>query len=114
MTRRNSSGVICANGANTEVNATLIHTSMGPNCASISVAAFSSCAWSATSAGTASAWPPASVTSFAAPSRPACPRAISPTLAPRAPYSRAVARAMPALAPVMTTVCVMEVASLLE
>ena len=42
------------------------------------------------------------------------PRAMSPTLAPRAPYSRAVARAMPALAPVMTTVWVMEVVSLLE
>ena len=106
--------MISANGANTEVKATLIHTSMGPNWASISVAAFSTWAWSATSAGTARAWPPASMTSCAAPSRPAWPRAISPTLAPRAPYSRAVARAMPALAPVMTTVCVMEVASLLE
>jgi hypothetical protein len=39
---------------------------------------------------------------------------MNPALAPQAPYSRAVARAVPALAPVLTTVRVMEVASLLE
>ena len=30
MTRRYSSGWICSNGANTEVNATFTHTSIGP------------------------------------------------------------------------------------
>src|SRR5881398_2110104 len=59
------------------------------------------------SADRASALPPASSTSAAAAARPASPRAISPTLAPRWPNSRAVARPMPPLAPVITTVSVM-------
>src|SRR5580704_9519208 len=54
----------------------------------------------------ARAWPPASSTSRAAPSRPAWPRAIRATRAPRCPNRRAVARPIPALAPVTTTVWV--------
>src|SRR5487761_1519553 len=96
-----------ANGANTETNATLIQVSIGPNSCSTWPAASSTCAWSATSTASASAFPPASSTSRTAPSRPASPRAISPTLAPRSPYSRATARPMPPLAPVITTVSVM-------
>jgi hypothetical protein len=53
--------------------------------------------------GMVKALPPAFSTSLAAPSRPACPRASSATCAPRAPNCRAVARAIPALAPVITT-----------
>ena len=37
MTRRNSSGSISSNGANTEVNATLTQTSIGPSSSSTAV-----------------------------------------------------------------------------
>ena len=58
MTRRNSSAVISVNGANTDVNATLIHTSMGPKASSAWLAAESTWAGSATSVCTVSACPP--------------------------------------------------------
>ena len=51
MTRRYSSGWIFSNGANTDVNATFTHTSMGPSSASTRSAAAKTCAWSATSTG---------------------------------------------------------------
>src|SRR5690349_3794558 len=51
------------------------------------------------------AWPPARSTSAAAAFSPVAPRASSATFAPRSPNRRAVARPMPPLAPVTTTVC---------
>ena len=103
MTRRNSSAVISVNGANTDVNATLIHTSIGPNASSAWLAAESTWAGSATSVCTVSACPPAWRTSAAAPSSPERPRASSVTFAARRPNRIAVSRPMPALAPVITT-----------
>ena len=58
MTRRNSAGVICANGANTEVNATFTQTSIGPSSRSARSAAWSTASKSATSTGSGSAVPP--------------------------------------------------------
>ena len=111
MTRRNSSGLISQNGAKTEVNATFTQTSIGPNRSSACSAARSTASKSATSVGTASAVPPALCTASAAASRPSSPRAISTTFAPRRPKSSAVARPIPALAPVITTVSVTCLAS---
>src|SRR6266511_1889613 len=93
------------NGANTEVNATFTHTSIGPSRDSTSSAAASTSLYSATSTASGNAWPPASSTSAAAPSRPVSPRASSATAAPRSPYIRATARPIPPLAPVTTTTC---------
>jgi hypothetical protein len=80
------------------------HTSIGPKVYSICVAASSTWAKSATSAEIPRATPPPRSTSRMAPFNPAWPRAISPTRSPRWPNSRAAARPMPALAPVMATV----------
>ncbi len=81
-------------------------TSIGPNRSSACSAARSTASKSATSVGTASALPPAPCTASAAAARPSSPLAISTTFAPRRPKSSAVARPIPALAPVITTVSV--------
>lgn len=67
-------------------------------------AAASTWAWSATSVGTAIAMPPACCTSLRAPSRPSMPRASKATRQPCLPNSTAVARPIPADAPVTTTI----------
>ena len=103
MTRRNSSAEISANGANTEAIALLIHTSIGPNAASTSLAAASTESASATSSGRVSALPPSASTSLAVASSPSLPRAISPMLAPSRAKARTAARPTPAEAPVTTT-----------
>src|SRR6478735_2109217 len=89
--------------ANTEVNASLTQTSMGPISASTRAAACSTAWWSAVSTLIVRAWPPRSRTSRAAASRPALPRASSTTWSPSPANRRALARPMPPDAPVMTT-----------
>src|SRR4051794_38202756 len=82
--------------------ASLTQTSMSPSSLVARSAAASTCAASATSVGMASARPPSSRTSRAAASRASSLRATSATASPRLANSRAVARPMPADAPVMT------------
>src|SRR4051794_14737411 len=89
--------------ANTVLNATLHQTSIGPSSASTRSAAASTALASATSTGTTSGVPPAARTSSAAACRPFSPRASSATLSPRRANAIAVARPIPALAPVTTT-----------
>ncbi len=101
--RRNSSGRMSVNGANTEAKAQLTHTSIGPSSASTRSAAASTASRSETSVGMASGRRPASWTSRAASPNPAGPRARSATSSPCAANARAAARPTPADAPVTTT-----------
>jgi hypothetical protein len=83
--------------------AQLIQTSIGPSSASTLPAARSTASWSATSTTIGNATPPLRSTSEAAACSPSWPRASRPTRHARRPNARAVARPIPAEAPVMTT-----------
>src|ERR687890_549398 len=103
MTRRYSSAVVSATGANTVAIALLIQTSMGPHRSSTAAAASSTASASDTSSGSTSASPPARRTSSAATSSASSFRAMRPSLAPRAANARTTARPTPDDAPVTTT-----------
>ena len=109
MTRVNSSGLISSNGANTEVNATLTQTSIGPSSRSTRSAAASTASASATSTAIGRAVPPARSTSSGRAVQPCSPRASRATDAPCWPKPTAVARPIPPLAPVTTTVLPLKV-----
>jgi hypothetical protein len=103
VTRRNSSAVIWATGENTETMALLTQTSIGPRVASTRCAAPSSAALSATSSGSASAFLPAASISRCNRASRSPLRETRATSAPSAAKASAVARPMPAEAPVITT-----------
>ena len=101
IARWNSAGSTSPTGANTVVMALLTQTAMGPSCSRRGwrPSTASNCH---TSAGRPTARRPGAVTSAAAASRPAWPRASKPTSNPCSAKARAVARPTPADAPVIT------------
>ena len=100
--RWKSAGLTSQAGANTVVMASLTHTSIGPSSSSTRVAAASTWSNWLTSVGQDQGPAAGRLTSAAAASRPASPRASRATSKPCSAKARAVARPTPADAPVIT------------
>src|SRR4051812_17251012 len=92
-----------SNRANTEVKATLTHTSISPSSCSTWSATLSRARASAVSTTYVAPVPPRASTSRRAPSRPRAPRASSATGSPRGANCSAGARPIPPEAPGTTT-----------
>jgi hypothetical protein len=105
MTRWNSSGVVCSNGATSSTAAACTHVSSRPYSVTARCATRRIWAGSVTSATSAHASPPPARISSTSDRSPASPRAATTTFAPCAANPAAVARPIPLEAPITTTTC---------
>src|ERR687887_185126 len=104
-TRRSSSGSSRSASAYTVTIAFAQYVSIRPKRSIACSTTLATSSWTAWSAGTASASEPAASISAAALSSASAFRAVTTTLAPRSPATRAIPRPRPLEAPVTTTTC---------